>query len=110
MARKLLKDTCETARAIIDGELDADLDYIAQAIRARQKSRFRPGARVRLVGTHNVTLEGVEGVVEKVNTKTITVGVGARDRFGYERSFNVPPSMLETVSTSTAPLMEVPRP
>lgn len=58
---------------------------------------FRPGLRVRLVGTRNPELDGQVGTVVKVNPKRVTVGLGERDRFGFEREYNVPASMLELV-------------
>lgn len=98
---RLIKDTCETARAIMAGELDADLDYIMQACSARTKGMWRKGMTVRLTGTKNPTLDGKEGVILKVNTKTITIGVGVAttDQWGtsYDGGeYNVPPSMLTT--------------
>ena len=87
------------------GELDADLDFIQQACAARTKGMWRPRMAVRLRGTKNVSLDGKEGVILKVNTKTITVGVGVAttDQWGtsYDGGeFNVPPSMLEAVTTT----------
>ena len=102
MAR-LLKDTCETARAIIAGELDSDLDFIVQAAQARKKAMFRKGTKCRLVGTRNAHLEGNECEILKVNSKTITVGVGINtpDVYGDDWSggtFNVSPALLEVLS------------
>lgn len=72
-----LKDTCETARAICAGELDADLDFIIQAANARKKQTlkksFRKGAKIRIT---TGKLAGFEGVVIKINPKTMTVGLG----------------------------------
>ncbi len=93
----LLKDTCETAARIMAGELDGDLGFIAQAVQARKQRMFRKGARVRLVGTRNPSLEGAEGRIIKVNQRTITVGVWS-DELGFEREFNVDPPLLELVS------------
>jgi hypothetical protein len=97
MARKLLKDTCDTAAAILDGSLDGDLEWIEQAIRARRKAMFRVGSRVRLHGTRNPNMEGKEGVVMRVNAKRVTVGIGTRDQFGYENELLVPTTMLEVI-------------
>lgn len=87
----LIRDTCETARAIVDGEHDADLDYIQGAVQARRKMMFRRGARVRLTGTRNPEIEGQTGTVVKVNAKRVTVDI---DESG---EFNVPTTMLELV-------------
>ena len=97
MARQLLRDTCETARAIMDGGLDGDLTWIEQAAQARRKNLYRKGARVRLTGTRNRAIEGMEGTILRVNQKTVAVGCGEKDEFGFYRSgeFNVPPVMLE---------------
>lgn len=97
MPRALLKDTCQIAAEILDGQHDANLDYIGQAIKARRHSQFRKGSTVRLHGTHNPSYEGRTGIVLKVNTKTVTVGVGEKDQFGYETELNVPPHMLVAV-------------
>jgi hypothetical protein len=103
MARKLLKDTCTIAAEILDGQHDDDLDYIAQACKARLKARFRKGQRVVLRGTRNVELDGKEATILKVNAKTISVGVGEpKVEFGYtfysDGEFNVPPALLEAAS------------
>jgi hypothetical protein len=79
-----LKDTCETARAICAGELDADLDYIIQAATQQKKrllkTSFRKGTKIRVtVGK----LAGLEGVVIKINPKTMTVGLGAMTTESY---------------------------
>lgn len=96
----LIKDTCETAARIMAGDLDGDLDWILQAVAARKKNLFRKGARVRLEGTKNPSYEGREGVIVKVNAKTITVGIGDFDRqWGvYESELNAPPSMVKVLS------------
>lgn len=103
MARMLIKDTCETARRIMDGELDADLTYILEACAARKKNMYRKGTKIRLVGTKNVSLDGKEGVVTKVNAKTVSVGIGAPStEFGMtyypDGEYNVPLSMLEVIA------------
>jgi hypothetical protein len=101
MAR-LLKDTCKIAAEIIDGQHDSDLDFIAQACKARLKMRFRKGATVRLVGTKNAGIDGQIGTIIRVNQKSVAVGVGTptTDEWGTSWSlgeYNVPPSMLEAV-------------
>lgn len=103
--KRLLKDTCEIAAEIIDGKHDDDLDYIAQAVKARIKMRFRKGDRVKLVGTRNPEIDGKVGTVLKVNAKTVSVGVGdvkheewdeaKRYPFYDGGEFNVPLAMLE---------------
>lgn len=99
MARRLLKDTCETARAIMAGELDSDLGWIAQACKARLKRMYVKGAQVRLVGTKNPEFEGKVGTIMKLNTKTVSVGVGEKDDYGfYAHELNVPTHMLAPVS------------
>ena len=98
----LLKDTCETARAIMAGELDSDLEMIRQAVAARQKARFRKGARVKLVGTKNPEIDGKEGVILKVNARTVSVGLGEKEvtdwgTFYKDGEFNCPPAMVEVI-------------
>lgn len=88
---RLLRDTCALAAAIEDGEHDADLDFIHQAVQARRKRLFRYGARVRLVGTRSVELDGQVGTVLKVNARKVTV------RLDDQREYNVPTGMLELV-------------
>jgi hypothetical protein len=99
----LLKDTCPTAAAILNGEMDADLDYIAQAIKARVKTQFRRGQKVTLTGTKNPSLEGKAATIIKVNVKTVTVGVGEpMEDWGMtiysEGEFNVPTRMLKAAA------------
>lgn len=88
---QLLRDTCALAAAIEDGEHDADLDFIHQAVQQRRKRMFRYGARVRLTGTRSVELDGREGTVLKVNARKVTV------RLDDDREYNVPTGMLELV-------------
>jgi hypothetical protein len=88
---QLLRDTCALAAAIEDGEHDADLDYIHQAVQQRRKRLFRYGSRVRLVGTRSIELDGQEGTVLKVNSRKVSV------RLDDGREYNVPTGMLETV-------------
>lgn len=76
MARRLLKDTCPLAGAILEGEHDDDLQHIISAAQHRQKSLWTKNTRVRVTGTGNPKTEGAEGVILKVNPKTITVGLG----------------------------------
>lgn len=99
---KLLKDTCSLAAEILDGAHDGDLDYIVQAVAARQKARFRKGARVRLAGTRNPAYEGREGVILRVNQKTVAVGLGEKSEWGYETELNVPTQMLEVAAAAAA--------
>ena len=79
------------ANQIIKGEHDSDLQYIQQACAQRFKRMFRKGQRVKLVGTKSVELDGKIGVIQKVNTKTVTItilNVG---------EYNVSPNLLEIV-------------
>lgn len=97
-----LKETSPLAAEILDGKHDADLDYIRQACAHRLKMRFRKGTAVRLTGTRNAHLEGKEGVILKVNARSISVGVGKAetDQWGttYDGGeYNVPPAMLEAL-------------
>lgn len=85
------------ALEIMQGKHDDQLDAISQACKSRLKDRFRRGAKVRLQGTRNVDLDGQEATIVKVNAKTVTVGLGDKDEFGYEREYNVPPHMLVAV-------------
>jgi hypothetical protein len=77
---------------IMEGKHDDALESIQNACRVRLKSKFRKNQRCRLVGTRSVELDGKEVVIEKVNSKSVSVrlidgGVG----------YNVPPRMLEAV-------------
>jgi hypothetical protein len=83
--------------AIVAGEHDADLDQIDLAIRNRKRRMFRPGTKVRLHGTRNASIDGMTGVILKVNAKRMTVGLGEKDQFGYEKEFLIPASMLEVI-------------
>lgn len=78
------------AFAIMKGEHDDELESIRQAAVARLKSRFRKGQHCKLVGTRNVSLDGQECVIEKVNQKSISVRV-----LSTGAGYNVPSSMLE---------------
>lgn len=75
MARRKM-ELGPVAQAILDGQHDEELAGILAAAQARQKNRFRRGTKIRVEGTGSTT-EGKEGVVLKVNTKTITVGLGS---------------------------------
>jgi len=102
MARALLKDTCEIAGWIIAGDQDANLDWIEQACKARRKMLWRLGAKVRLVGTSDPSLNGKVGTIIKVNAKTVTVGLGDPEitqwgTYWPEGEYNVPPQMLQPV-------------
>ena len=84
--------------AILRGDFDGEgLEDLEHAVSIRRKTMFRPGTKVRLVGTRNPELEGREGVIVKVNPKRITVGLGERDAFGYEDEVLAPSRMLEVV-------------
>jgi hypothetical protein len=98
MARQLLRDTSETARQIMDGELDDQLEMLQQAIAARRHNLYKPGSRVRAIGVKNADLAGQIGTIIKVNPKRITVGFGEQTEWGFEREFNMPLSMLEIVT------------
>lgn len=108
MARKTWPQWSEeigpvTVQGIVDGQHDDGLDIIVQAAQARLKFRFRKGTRIRLTGTRNVNLEGKEGVITKVNQKTISVGLGAptTDVYGTtyaDGEYNVSPNLLEVVA------------
>lgn len=103
MARRLLKDTCELAAEILNGDHDEILDHIEQAAAARRKNLFRVGQVVRFVNVRGpASLEGREGTIFGKNPKTFKVGLGSfvTDEFGgywTEGEFNVPASMLQAV-------------
>jgi hypothetical protein len=102
------------ALEIMEGKHDDSLDTIAQACRVRMKDRFRPGQTVKLVGTRNPEYEGKTAIIGKVNSKTVTVGIGGRPKTSKElermtleqmseyldsvTELNVPPAMLEVVA------------
>lgn len=85
------------AQEILKGDHDAELEQIDLAIRNRKRMMFRPGSKVRLVGTRNPTIDGQIGTVIKVNPKRISVGLGEKGQFGYEQEYLVPVGMLEAV-------------
>ncbi len=91
MARIVWSEVGGVAEAIVNGEHDGDLELIQLACKSRMKRMFRVRQRVRLKGTSNVTLEGAEGVIEKVNEKSISVFVEGHG------SYRVPARMLEVV-------------
>lgn len=100
MARKLLKDVHPFIAEILEGQHDEILDQVAHACKVRLKSRFRKGQRVKIVNCGNPEIEGREGVIVRVNQKTIAVGCGNFDPEWevYDGGdFNVPPSMLEVI-------------
>ena len=77
------------ALEIMEGKHDDNLESIAQACKSRVKSMFRKNQRVKLINTRNVELDGAQGMIEKVNSKTVSVILDDG------RSYNVPPRMLE---------------
>jgi hypothetical protein len=84
--------------AILDGDFDgAMMENVEHAIAIRKRTMFRPGTKVRLVGTKNVEIDGKVGTVIRVGPKRISVGLGEKDAFGYPDSYNVPPRMLEVI-------------
>lgn len=102
MARRLLRDECEMAARILDGEFDADLEFIVQAAQHRKKQMYRKGTIVNVVAGD---LKGKVGVVLKVNPTRISVGIGSPVVEGegspwsyttYDGGeWNIPPRMLE---------------
>lgn len=107
MARKTWQEWSDeagpiTVQGIVNGDHDAVLDIVVQAAKARLKFKFRKGQRIRLTGTRNVELEGKEGVITKVNQKSISVGLGeaTTDQFGTiyaDGEYNVSPNLLEVL-------------
>ena len=91
MARKSWTDVGGVPLQIINGEHDKDLQYIHQACGARLKRMFRKNQQVRLVGTGRVELDFKVGIIEKVNTKSVSV------RIPDVGSYNVSPNLLELV-------------
>jgi hypothetical protein len=95
MARIVWSEVGGVAEAIINGQHDADLEYIQIACQARMKRMFRAGQRDRAVGTSNPEVDGKQGVIEKVNAKTIKVVLD--EQRGTGTWYNFPPRMLEVV-------------
>lgn len=94
-----LRSISDVHAAILDGGWDGELESLGYALAFRKKTMFRPGTKVRLVGTSNVQIDGKIGVVLKVNPKRISVGLGEKQSWGgYEAEYNVPLRMLEVVS------------
>ena len=96
--RRTFEEIGGVVAEIYRGDHDDKLEYIRQACAARLHNRFRPGARMKLTGTRSVELDGQECVILKVNQTSITVGVGEKNQFGYEKEYNVPAAMLEPLS------------
>jgi hypothetical protein len=93
-----LRATHPVLGEILDGDFDGKLlEDLQHAIAMRKKIMFRKGAKVRMVGTTNVQLEGKIGEVIKVNSTRISVGLGEKDQFGFAEVYNIPPRMLEVV-------------
>lgn len=86
--------------SILDGDFDgAGLEDLVHAIAIRKKTMFRPGTKVRAVGTKNPEIDGKVGVVLKVNATRISVGLGEKQPWGgYEDEYGFPPRMLEVVA------------
>jgi hypothetical protein len=102
MAAKTKQAYSPIVQAIIDGTHDEELTEIQRVAAWRLKNLWRPRMRVRLEGTKNPELEGKEGVITKVNQKTISVGLGkaTTDQWGTSYEFgdwNVSPSLLRKV-------------
>jgi hypothetical protein len=96
------EDWPEVVRQIMEGEHDDTLDLIQSAAKARIKNMWRKQMRIRVHGSKNPDLEGVEGVITKVNVKTITVGLGDAEvtQFGtiYSKGeWNMSPGLLEKI-------------
>ena len=93
------------ADAILRGDYDDQLNFIQHACSLRLKRMFRKGAMVEITSGK---LEGLTGVVLKVNPKRVAVGLGDHSTehgadYYSAGSWNVPPSMLRVLGT------EVPR-
>lgn len=101
MARKQWSDVGGVAHAIIKGEHDADLSYIQAACTQRLKQMYRKGTRVKLVGTRNPHIDGMEGVILKANTKSLTV------RLDNGQEYNVIPGLLELIAPGSGHLTQV---
>jgi ribosomal protein S17 len=82
----------EALTAIANGSLDAHLDALSRAIKARRQFRatlevatLAPGDRVRIGGTRPAYLNGQHAIVQSVNDKTVSVrfeNPSAAGRFG----------------------------
>lgn len=88
MARRKL-ELGPLAQAIYNGEHDDELYEIIAAASARQKNRFRKGSRVTVHGSDAIP-EGAEGVVLKVNSKTISVGIGEKSYESWDANREFP--------------------
>ena len=94
----------DLALAIMRGDHDEHLGSVANAVSARNKARFRKGAKFVLRGTKNVAIDGKVATVIKVNPKRVSVGVGEpTTEYGTtyypEGEYNVPPHMLAPLGT-----------
>jgi hypothetical protein len=96
---------------ILNGELDADLDAMKEAISARRKSlraqkstenflTFKTGSRVRFTdAVHPQYLRGVECTISDKRRTKVTVNLDAAvGRFRAGSDIIVPPEMLEVIS------------
>jgi hypothetical protein len=96
----------DLALAIMRGEHDAEITSIGNAVSARNKARFRKGAKFILTGTKNVSIDGKVATVIKVNPKRISVGIGEpKTEYGStyypEGEYNVPPTMLAPIDVAS---------
>jgi chaperone required for assembly of F1-ATPase len=105
-SRRLLRDVDPIVAAVLDGQHDAILDSIEQAVRHRRKAAApRIGTRVRLVGTRNPRLEGKEGEVVKVNAKRLSIFLDG-DAFDTPLS-RMPLAEKQALASVLAPLTMV---
>jgi hypothetical protein len=108
MARLKKEDYPAVVTEILEGKHDADLDYIAQACKARVKRMFRRGQRVTITECSDPKLRGREAVVVKVNQKTVSIAVGEATFSEWDTGkefphydggeWNFPPTWLAPVS------------
>lgn len=80
----------EVMASIVRGDLDDDLGRIQRACSSRMQRRFRPGSRVRVKDSRD-RLNGIEGTVDRVNQKTVSVTLDNHTAWRF------PPQMLEAV-------------
>ena len=103
ITKESLSAISDVHRAILEGGWDGEIESLQHALALRKKIMFRPGTKVRLHGTSNVTIDGKEGVVIRVHSTRISVGLGeaTTDRWGTtyaDGQYNVPPRMLEVIA------------
>ena len=94
MPRRTWESVGGVALEIINGTHDDELAYIQQActqrIKARMRSQFRKHQRIRVKDTGDAMLDGAEGIVQRVNPKSVSVHLDGIGGYRFSASFLEP--------------------